>query len=93
MASALEVVSAGESEVCLVSITVSDTTNADERASFCIVDAGGVPSAANIAIQNWKVGAHSIGEVEIMLNPGQSLYVYATAANSIRVSGWITAYL
>lgn len=67
----------------------------DAEVSLCLVDIGGTASDANAAFSALKVSdgmALDLGG-QLLLNPGQSLYAFASDADHLRVSGWVTAHL
>lgn len=92
-AAAQEVISAGDVETVVVNLSASNNSASAARMSVCIVDSGDSPSASNLAIENFEVAGYGVGELEIMLNPGQALHAYASTTSLIRALGWITAYL
>lgn len=70
-------------------------SGASVAVSVCIVDAGEIAVDANKAFHAVDVLASEVLRLDgaLMLNPSQSLCVFADTTNKIRVSGWVTAHL
>jgi len=99
-AAAQAIVTAGEGEVVEVSaLNVSHAAHSGGGAivtvSFCIADVGEAPSAANVVVDAANVTDGTVLDLgsQILLNRGQSLYAFASDADHLRVSGWVTAHL
>ncbi len=63
--------------------------------TLCVVDEGDTPSALNAVVSGITVPS---GEVlalptPLFLNPSQTLYAFAGTTSTLRISGWMTAYL
>lgn len=92
------VISANGDEVLeLTALNVAHSSGAgpDVEVSLCLVDLGSTASDANAAFSALKVSdgiALDLGG-QLLLNPGQSLYAFASDADHLRVSGWVTAHL